>query len=164
MDGIFETELIIRKLNKNDKDIFIKLRMAYIKETYKKVNLTELKQIESNLNKYFDKHINKDDFIGIIGEYNKNIVSAAYLIINDFPANPKIITGRAGTLINVYTFPEYRKKGFAAKLIEEIIKEAKIKGISRIDLKATEDGYNLYKNIGFIDDNDCKSMYLPYLQ
>jgi len=160
MDNFFERNLIIRKLNKNDKEIFIKLRTTYIKETFTNVNLTDIKQIEDSLNKYFDEHIIKDDFIGIIGEYNENIVSTAYLIINDFPANPNVINGRAGTLLNVYTFPEYRKKGIAKKLIEKIIEEAKIKRINRIDLKATEDGYNLYKGLGFIDDNDCKGMIL----
>jgi len=61
--------------------------------------------------------------------------------------------------LNVYTFPEYRKKGIAKKLIEEIIKEAKLFGVDRIDLKATEAGYNLYKKIGFREDKD-KSMGL----
>ena len=62
-------------------------------------------------------------------------------------------------LMNVYTFPEYRKRGIAKKLIEKIIKEAKLKGINFIDLMATEVGYNLYKNLGFNDSKD-KSMNL----
>jgi GNAT superfamily N-acetyltransferase len=31
--------------------------------------------------------------------------------------------------MNVFTYPEYRKKGIAKKLIKEIIKEAKDKGM-----------------------------------
>jgi len=96
----------------------------------------------------------------MIGEYNGNIVTAAYLIILDYPANPNLINGKAGTLLNVYTSPEYRRKGIAKKLLEEIIKEAKLMGINTIDLKATENGYNLYKKLGFKDDNDYKGMIL----
>jgi ribosomal protein S18 acetylase RimI-like enzyme len=68
--------------------------------------------------------------------------------------------GKAGTLLNVYTFPEYRRKGIAKRLLEEIIKEAKLIGIDSIDLKATEDGYNLYKKLGFKDDDNYKGMIL----
>ena len=35
-------------------------------------------------------------------------------------------------------------------------------GINSIDLKATENGYNLYKKLGFKDDNDCKGMILKW--
>ncbi|WP_461257241.1 GNAT family N-acetyltransferase, partial [Treponema sp. R80B11-R83G3] len=86
--------------------------------------------------------------------YNGNVVSVAYLIISEYPSNPNLINGKVGTLLNVYTFPEYRKKGIAKKLIEEIIKEAKLIGVSGIDLKATEVGYNLYKKLGFNEDNE----------
>jgi ribosomal protein S18 acetylase RimI-like enzyme len=96
----------------------------------------------------------ENDFIGIIGEYNKKIVSVSYFVISEKPPNPNFINGKVGTLLNVYTFPEYRNKGIAKKLIEEIIKEAKLIGVDRIDLKATKDGYNLYKKLGFKEDKD----------
>jgi len=145
--------IIFRKLNKNDKELFINLRFAYLNEEH---NFDEIgiEQLKNNLNLYFEKHIMENDFIGIIGEYNGKIVSAAYLAISEKPPNPSFINGRVGTLLNVYTFPEYRKKGIAKKLIKEIIKETKLMGVDRIDLKATKAGYNLYKKLGFKEDND----------
>ena len=134
--------------------------MTYINETFDNVYSLDIEKIETNLNKYFDEHIINNDFIGIIGEFNGNVVSVAYLIIYDFPANPNIVNGKRGTLFNVYTFPEYRKKGIAERIIKEIIKEAKLRDIDSIDLKATDDGYNLYKKLGFIDDNNYKGMIL----
>jgi GNAT superfamily N-acetyltransferase len=73
----------------------------------------------------------------------------AYLAISEKPANPGFINGKTGTLLNVYTYPEYRKKGIAAKLIKEIINEAKKLDVKIIDLKATEAGFKLYKKSGF---------------
>ena len=150
--------ILFRKLDEKDRELFIQLRMEYILETFKNVN--KIKYLENNLKLYFNEHINKKDFIGIIGEFNGRVVSVAYLIITDFPPNPGIKEGKCGTLLNVFTFPEYRKKGIAKKLIEKIINEAKFMGIESIELKSTEDGYNLYKNLGFVENNEYKNMNL----
>jgi len=158
MNNSIEKNIVFRKLNENDKELFINLRMAYLMDCYD-ICETDKKQIENNLKIYFDDHINKNDFIGIIGEYDNKIISVAYLIITEKPPNKNFINGKTGTLMNVYTYPEYRKNGIAKKLIGEIIKEAKTKEINYIDLMATEAGYNLYKKLGFNDSKD-KSMNL----
>ena len=61
------------------------------------------------------------------------------------------ITGKTGTVLNVYTKPEYRKKGYAKKLMNMMLEDAKAENVSKIELKATEDGYSLYRSIGFED-------------
>ena len=160
MDNFITDKLLFRKLTQDDKEIFIKLRMAYITDTFENINGSNTKEIKNNLELYFNEHINKKDFVGIICEYNGKIVSAAYLVIKNFPPNPSMVNGKTGTLLNVYTFPEYRKNGIAKRIIEEIIKEAKLMGVNSIDLKSTDDGYNLYKNLGFTDDNKYENMIL----
>jgi len=153
MDNFTGETLTFRKLNENDRELFVKLRLDFFLDYYV-FNETEKSQIENSLKKYFDKHINKDDFIGMVAEYNGNIASVVYLIITDKPANPKFIDGKTGTIMNVFTYPEYRKKGMAKKLINEMIKEAGEKGVGYIDLMATEAGYGLYKHLGFNDHKD----------
>ena len=58
--------------------------------------------------------------------------------------------------MNVYTKPEYRKKGLAGKLIGMLLNEAENLELDFVELKATDSGYNLYKSIGF---DDVKSKY-----
>jgi len=155
MNNNIKENVVFRKLNENDRDLFVSLRIIFLKDCFNdKLNDTNKEQIENSLKIYFDEHIRKNDFIGIVGEYNGNIVSTAYLFIFDYPVNPNLINGKVGRLLNVYTFPEYRKKGIAKILIEEIIKEAKSIGVNRINLNATEAGYNLYKILGFKEDTD----------
>ena len=141
-----------RKLNENDKDLFIKLRLAYLNEEH---NLDEIErdQLIDNLKVYFENHIVKNDFIGVIGEYNGKIVSVAYLAISEKPPNPSFINGKIGTLLNVFTYPEYRKKGIAGEIVKKIINEAIKMDIKVIELKATEEGIKLYEKIGF---KECK--------
>lgn len=148
--------LVVRRLHENDKESFLLLRMAFLEEEFV-IHETEKKQLVENLKVYFDEHIMKGDFIGVVGECNGKVVSAVYLTVSERPANPNFMNGKIGTLLNVYTYPECRKKGFATKVIDEIIEEAKKMNIKFIDLNATESGINVYRKVGFVESN-YKSM------
>ena len=95
------------------------------------------------------KHIPENSFIGMLAEIENTVVSAAYLSISEKPANPSFITGVTGTLLNVLTYPSYRNKGYATKVIQKIIEEAIQCGVSSIDLSATNSGKPLYEKLGF---------------
>ena len=150
---------LVRKLTENDKEIFITMRMAYIWDSFDDVVQNQADEIEAHLRTYFDEHINKDDFVAIVCEISGVTVSIAFLIISNKPANPGFIDGRVGTIMNVYTVPEYRDKGFATMVLKEVIAEAKSRKLSLINLLATDQGYEMYKNLGFEDDED-KAMEL----
>ncbi len=56
--------------------------------------------------------------------------------------------------MNMYTAPEYRRKGIAYRMLDLLVKEAQGKGISQISLEATEAGRLLYEKYGFVKMND----------
>jgi len=158
MENTNEENVVLKRMNENDKELFVKLRMDFFLEYYH-LEETEKRQIEQSLRRYFDDHINKGDFIGLFAEYNGNIASSVYLAIVDKPPNPHFMDGKTGTLLNVFTYPAYRKKGLAQKLVTEIVNEAKEKGVKYFDLMATDAGYPLYKKLGFTESKD-KNMCL----
>ena len=106
--------------------------------------------MQTNLPFYYEKHLNKDFMVYVAREEN-DIVSCAFLLIVEKPMSPSFITGKTGTVLNVYTKPEYRHNGYAKRLMTMMLEDATKLGISVIDLKATEDGYPLYKSVGFED-------------
>ena len=69
-------------------------------------------------------------------------------------------TGRRAHLMNVYTKPDYRRKGISKKMVEMIIDEAKENGVTEISLDATEMGRTLYETLGFTASNECMVMEL----
>lgn len=101
-----------------------------------------------NLPKYFREHLNKDLSVYVIRE-DDIIVSCAFLLIVMKPMSPAFINGKTATVLNVYTRPAYRHRGYARKLMDAMIDDAK----DVIELKSTEDGYNLYRSVGFEDDH-----------
>ncbi len=56
--------------------------------------------------------------------------------------------------MNMYTKPEYRRKGIAYKTLDILVEESKAKGISAISLEATDMGRPLYEKYGFVKLND----------
>ena len=88
-------------------------------------------------------------FIAYLAETGNNIIATAFLVISEKPANPAFITGKIGTVLNVFTYPEYRKKGIATELLKRLIEEAKAQNVSYIELSATESGKPLYEKLGF---------------
>jgi len=152
-------KLVYRKMGENDLDIFIKLRLDFLYETNKELTEKNKVLIIDSLKKYYIKYLLNNEFIGIICEYNNTVISAAFLAINEKPANYYFINGKVGTLLNVYTYPEYRKNGISTKILEIIIKEAKEQNVSEIELTATKDGEKIYYKFGF-DESEMKYMKL----
>ena len=145
--------MILRKATLDDIELLIQLRIDYLIEDRGNLSPEEEAAVKKQLKTYFAKHISDNTFIGIIAEVDNKIVSTAYLAISEKPANPAFITGITGTLLNVLTYPEYRKKGIATKVINKVIDEARGVGVSRIDLSATADGKYLYEQMGFIESS-----------
>ena len=64
--------------------------------------------------------------------------------------------GRQGTIVNVFTEPEWRRRGVAALLLEEIIKWSRKERLDRLVLHASEEGRALYDRLGFVPGNEMR--------
>lgn len=79
------------------------------------------------------------------------IVSCCFLIVAEKPSNPSFINGVVGTVMNVYTKPDHRRKGLAGKLMKMLLEDSEKMGLDFVELKATDAGYSLYRSLGFED-------------
>ena len=70
--------------------------------------------------------------------------------------NATIGEGRQGTIVNVFTEPEWRRRGIAGLLMKEIIAWSKTEKIDRLILHASEDGRSVYEKLGFIESNEMR--------
>jgi len=142
--------VIFDKATKKDIGVLTDLRIAYLNEDLGVISDENLELMKSTLPSYYTKHLNKDLMVYVAKDGEK-IVSCAFLLIVEKPMSPSFITGKTGTVLNVYTKPDYRKKGYAKKLMTMMLEDTKAEGVSIVELKATEDGYSLYKSVGFED-------------
>ena len=128
----------------------VEMRILYLTEDHGELSQDETQRIRASLPQYYDKHLNKDLFVFAAMD-NNDIVSCCFLLVTEKPANPDFINGRTGSVLNVYTKPEYRHRGCAKRLMELLLDEARKLELDFVELKATEDGYGLYKAVGFKD-------------
>ena len=131
-----------------DINMITDLRLAYLQEDLGVI--TDKQLIQESLPSYYEKHLNKDLMVYVARD-DEDIVACAFLLIVEKPMSPSFITGKTGTVLNVYTKPEYRNKGYAKKLMTMMLEDATAQDVSVIELKSTEDGYSLYKSVGFED-------------
>ena len=141
----------IEKAGFADVDALTTLRLEYLIEDNGSLEHSDAEMIRNNLPGYIREHLKKDLFAYVIRE-DDTIVSCAFLLIVMKPMSPAFINGKTATVLNVYTLPGYRRRGYARMLMNAMIADAKELNIDVIELKATADGYDLYRSVGFEDD------------
>lgn len=137
------------KATTKDIEQLTELRVAYIQEDLGNVDEEDLEAMRRALPEYYSKHLNNDLYVYTARNDDREIVSCAFLLIVEKPASPAFITGKTGTVLNVYTKPESRHRGYAKKLMEMMLEDAAKEHLSVVELKATDEGYSLYKAVGF---------------
>ena len=123
----------------SDIGALIDLRIAYLTEDHGSLSAETEAKVRRQLPDYFRRHLGKD-LRAFIAEENGEAVSSCFLLVTEKPAGPRFPDGLTGTVLNVYTKPEYRRHGLA---------EAKELRLDYVELKATKDGLKLYKSLGF---------------
>lgn len=150
--------MIFRRLDKGDISLLIDMRLKYIDETAPDILPDVRKAIGDSLPDYFERHIERDLFAFAAFD-DGVIVSTAFLLIVEKPANPNFITGRTGTVLNVFTVRSHRRIGIAAKVVSMLLDHARSEKLDFVELQATRDGYPLYKKLGFSEkENSYTSM------
>lgn len=141
--------MILRRATLDDMELLIKLRLDYFAAENDILSAETLDTLQKSLRSYFKAHLPAETFIAIIGEIDGRAVSTAYLAIREVPANPSFMNGRAATIYNVLTYPEYRGRGLATRVLQKIIDEAERLKVPCISLSATAEGLPIYERLGF---------------
>ena len=85
------------------------------------------------------------------------VAAGAGLMITDWVAHPlSPHDARRAYVLNVYTYPEFRRRGLAKHLMEVIINACCNEGFRAIWLHASEHGRPIYSSLGFESTNEMK--------
>jgi GNAT superfamily N-acetyltransferase len=83
-------------------------------------------------------------------------VAGGAVIVTPWLAHPYDLECRRATILNVYTYPDYRRRGIARLLMQTMIAWCKHENFAGVTLHASDDGRHLYESLGFESSNEMR--------
>ncbi|MCL2287169.1 MAG: GNAT family N-acetyltransferase [Firmicutes bacterium] len=143
-----------RKATTADCEALIKIRMdnlAHYKTTETPADEEILYQ---SVKQFFETSLANGTFITWLAcDQNEKIIATSGLTFFCNAPSMSNLTGKTGYITNMYTYPEYRRRGIGSNLLALTVEEAFAQGCGRIVLYKTGMGNGIYKNFGFEDSN-----------
>jgi GNAT superfamily N-acetyltransferase len=103
---------------------------------------------------FFLKATSDNTCISILAEYDGEVVGIGTVHLRDMAGNFRNPTGKWGYIMNMYTVPEFRKKGICSEILNQLIIEARKAGTTAFELHATAEGAPVYLKGGFMIHNE----------
>jgi GNAT superfamily N-acetyltransferase len=151
-------KLKIRKVGEHDIGLMTTTRIEYLTEMQGERPDAYKKELQHKLQSFFTQAMQEGSFFALLAEYEGKIVSYGGMILKKIPGDFNQSSYLEGDILNMYTLPDFRRKGISSRILEELLKEAKIIGVSKVALHCSKDGEPLYRKYGFEDP------VYPYLE
>lgn len=155
---IDKTLVKINRIGINEIPLLVEYRLTYLAELQREKNDTKKNQLKNDLELYFRKSLEEGRFFALYAVLEEKILGFGGMIIKEIPGDSNKSTYLEGEILNMYTIPEARRKGVSSMILDQLLTEAKSKGISKVALHTSKDGEILYRKFGF-----SEPVY-PYLE
>lgn len=99
---------------------------------------------------FFVRSTADDSCISFIAKCEGQVAGIGSVVFREQPGNFKNPSGKWGYIMNMYTVPQFRKKGICTAILNLLIEEGTKKGVKAFELHATKEGEPVYVREGFI--------------
>jgi GNAT superfamily N-acetyltransferase len=127
------------------------------------ISETASKTLRTTARARIEEWLERGEYVGWLASCDDKpnvIIAGAGICLQRILPRPRnqsaVSEERQGTIVNVFTEPEWRKRGIAALLLKEIIKWSDTKNLDRLVLHASEEGRSLYEKLGFVSNNEMR--------
>lgn len=139
----------IREIGTSEVEILTTYRMAYLTELQGEQSEEYQLQLQKELNEYFTQALAEKRFFAYLAELKGEILSFGAMVIKKIPGDFNQSSYLEGDILNMFTVPFARRKGISAMILQQLINEARNRGISKVSLHTSKDGEKLYRKFGF---------------
>jgi GNAT superfamily N-acetyltransferase len=98
---------------------------------------------------FLEQAIPTGSFRGWLASVEGRIVAGGAVLLSPWPSHTYDGECRRATILNVYTYPEFRRRGIARQLMGTMIDWCRDQGLAVVYLHASPDGRPLYEALGF---------------
>ena len=147
-------EIAIRKATLEDIDLLMEWRMEVIHEVFSIPPLQNTDEFEQENRAYYQRALAQEEHIACFAYMEDNIVGCGGICLYQEMPSPDNPTGKCAYLMNIYTKPQFRKRGVGEAIIKWLVAQAIMRGIPKIYLETSKAGKQLYTKLGFIPMQD----------
>ena len=151
---------IIHQATSDDIETLTNLRVALFKDIGDITDEKHAEAFREATHRYLSEALPRGKFLAWVAEEDGQIVGTSGLIFFEQAPTPGNLVGSEGYVLNMYTVPQWRGRGIARTLLEEIIKYVKNTGTTQLWLYATDEGRPLYEKLGFVALTDAMGLKL----
>lgn len=147
-------DFLFKQATLEDLDLLTATRIEVLRAANKLADDVDMSEVKSQSYEYYEKALSEDSHIAYLifdGEQFIGAGGVSFFQVMPTYHNP---SGKKAYIMNMYTAPQYRRKGIAYKTLNLLVQAAKERGITAISLEATEMGRPLYEKYGFVKMND----------
>jgi GNAT superfamily N-acetyltransferase len=105
---------------------------------------------------YLARAVADGSFRSWIGSLDGKTAGGGAVLVSPWPSHPYDGQCRRATILNVYTYPKFRRRGVARQLMQAMIAWCRQEEFLNIFLHASKDGRSLYESLGFLPSNEMK--------
>jgi GNAT superfamily N-acetyltransferase len=103
-------------------------------------------------------HLTDGTYVGLLLEEDGKVLSSAGIWFMEFPPHWMDPEPLRAYLLNFYTVPEARGRGYARKILEAAVAECRTRGPRVITLHASRFGRPIYERFGFTPGTEMMLM------
>lgn len=115
-------------------------------------NLVQL--LREQMTSYFSNATGDHSCISFIAHCDGKVAGIGSVHFRQMPGNFKNPSGKWGYIMNMYTIPEFRRKGICKHILNLLVEEGRKYGVTAFELHATEAGEKVYIQEGFIQHKE----------
>ncbi|HAQ20845.1 MAG TPA: hypothetical protein DCR40_16675 [Prolixibacteraceae bacterium] len=143
------SKIQIREIGPNEIGILTTYRMAYLTEMQGERSEEYQSKLKEELTNYFIAALSENRIFAYLAEQEGEILSFGAMVLKKIPGDFNQSMYLEGDILNMYTVPFARRKGISALILQELLNEARHRGISKVSLHTSKDGEKLYRKFGF---------------
>ena len=137
---------VVRRATLEDIDTLVDLRTAFVSE------FSEDETHREELVGYLRRALESESFLAWLVVDDGHVVATSGMVVYERMMRSRGAgVGHEGYILNVYTYPEFRRRGYGRLAMEALMECASERRI-RLTLLATDHGRGLYEALGFEPD------------
>ena len=143
-------ELRYHRASLDDLELLTDTRVQVLRAANQLPGDTDMREVRAQSFRYYQNALRDGTHIAYLVFDGKQFAGTGGVSFFQVMPTYHNSSGRKAYIMNMYTRPEYRRRGIAYHTLDLLVKEIRRRGILSISLEATDMGRPLYEKYGFL--------------